>query len=338
MKISKVVLRNFKRFEEETFHLDGNVVLTGPNNSGKTTLLQAIGAWSLALGRWHELGDTQRRHGGYTWQHIIRQQFYPVPLRSFDSLWHDRKYKKKNRIEIKVTTAAGRIPLEFRAQTDSQVFARPTKDADREVLKKSRYFPRCAFVPPMSGLVIDEPVLQLPRIDQLIGFGKPGDILRNLLVEAHYDAEKWRGIAAAVEEIFGYELLPPIATGPLIIAEYRPRKDGPAFDINSAGSGFLQILMLLTFMCTWKNTVLLLDAPDAHLHMTMQDTIYGALKTFARANSVQLIIATHSRTLIDSTEPRNLRAMPGELHIPEDGSAGLPPSTPTASTAADSTA
>lgn len=42
MRISKVVLRNFKRFEEETFRLDGNVILTGPNNSGKTTLLQAI--------------------------------------------------------------------------------------------------------------------------------------------------------------------------------------------------------------------------------------------------------------------------------------------------------
>lgn len=49
MKISKVVIRNFKRFSDETFDLDGHVVVAGPNNSGKTTLLQAVATWSLAL-------------------------------------------------------------------------------------------------------------------------------------------------------------------------------------------------------------------------------------------------------------------------------------------------
>lgn len=308
MRISKVVLRNFKRFQEETFHLGDHVVLAGPNNSGKTTLLQAIGAWSLALGRWHELGDSQRRSGGYTKQNLNRLEFYPVPMRSFDLMWHDRKYKK-GRIEIEVTSDAGHIPIELQGDTDSQIYARPSKDADREVLKKSKHFPKCAFVPPMSGLEIDEPVLQQPRIDQLMGFGKPGDVLRNLLVEVSYDPETWRCLTAAVGDIFGYELLPPIATGPLIVAEYRQHENGPAFDINSAGSGFLQMLMLLTFMCTRKDTVLLLDTPDAHLHVILQDTIYSTLKTFARENGTQLIIATHSRTVINSVEPRELLAM-----------------------------
>ena len=308
MKISKVVLRNFKRFEEETFHLGDHVVLAGPNNSGKTTLLQAIGTWSLALGHWNELGDYQRRNGGYTKQNIIRTEFYPVPIRSFDLLWHDRKYKQSH-IEIEVTSDAGRIPIEVQSDTDSQIYVRPSKDADREVLKKSRRFPKFVFAPPMSGLDIDEPVLQQPRIDQLMGFGKPGDVLRNLLVDANYSPETWQCLTAAIKNIFGYELLPPVSTGPLIIAEYQQRKDGPTFDINSAGSGFLQMLMLLTFICTKKNTVLLLDAPDAHLHVILQDTIYGILKTLARESGTQLIVATHSRTVINSVEPRELCAM-----------------------------
>jgi len=53
--IRAVTIRRFKRFEEVTFKLTGrHVVLAGPNNMGKTTILQAIAAWSLAFQRWKE--------------------------------------------------------------------------------------------------------------------------------------------------------------------------------------------------------------------------------------------------------------------------------------------
>jgi len=53
--IRAVTIRRFKRFEEVTFELTGrHVVLAGPNNMGKTTILQAIAAWSLAFQRWKE--------------------------------------------------------------------------------------------------------------------------------------------------------------------------------------------------------------------------------------------------------------------------------------------
>ncbi len=90
MKISKATLRNFKQFKEVTFNLDGNVVIAGPNNCGKTTLLQAIAAWSLALECWRELNNYHRRGGGYSRAPIARQTFYPVPLRAFDLLWNER--------------------------------------------------------------------------------------------------------------------------------------------------------------------------------------------------------------------------------------------------------
>lgn len=311
MKISKVVLRNFKRFEEETFHLGGHVVLAGPNNSGKTTLLQAIASWALALARWHELDDFQRRNGGYTKKNIVRQQFYPVPLRSFDLLWHDKKYKK-NHIEIEVATDVGSIPMEFQSDTDSQIYARPLKGANQDVLRASRYFPKLTFVPPVTGLDIDEPVYQQPKIDQLMGQGQPGRVLRNLLAEANSSDDAWAQLATTVESVFGYELLPPDASGADIVANYRHQSGDAHFDINSAGSGFLQILMLLAFLCTQKKTVLLLDAPDAHLHMILQDTIFSTLKTLARERNTQLLIATHSRIVINSAEPRELYSLAGQ--------------------------
>lgn len=38
----RVTIRNFKRFAEQQFELADSVVLAGPNNAGKSTLLQAI--------------------------------------------------------------------------------------------------------------------------------------------------------------------------------------------------------------------------------------------------------------------------------------------------------
>src|SRR5947209_782273 len=49
--ISKVTIKNFKRFKDETaFSLSPNGVtfLAGGNNSGKSTLLQALAVWEFA--------------------------------------------------------------------------------------------------------------------------------------------------------------------------------------------------------------------------------------------------------------------------------------------------
>ena len=45
--IREVTLRRFKQFANVTLPLDGHVVLAGQNNSGKTTVLQALSAWRL---------------------------------------------------------------------------------------------------------------------------------------------------------------------------------------------------------------------------------------------------------------------------------------------------
>ncbi len=44
--IRRVTLQYFKRFHEESFDLADVIVLAGPNNSGKSTLLQALAVTS----------------------------------------------------------------------------------------------------------------------------------------------------------------------------------------------------------------------------------------------------------------------------------------------------
>jgi hypothetical protein len=300
--IRRIVLRRFKRFADAEFTLPGHVVLAGPNNTGKTTVLQAVAAWSLALDRWKQLNDFQRHGGAYTRAPIARQAFSAVPLRAFDLLWRDRAYQGSVEIEIQ-TDDGWSVPIEFIADSTEQIYVRP-KPVDPAVARNATL--TTVFVPAMTGLGIEEPVYQSPKIDQLLGQAKPGDVLRNLLVQANNSEEAWPALQQSIRRLFGVELLPPDATGAHIVAEFRTVADGPRLDIGSAGSGFQQVLMLLTFLHTRPGSVLLLDEPDAHLHVILQDAIYGELRRVAAQQRSQLIMATHSEVIINAAEPREL--------------------------------
>ena len=295
--IHTVRIRGFKRLGREVeFHLPGHVVLAGPNNTGKTTVLQAIASWSLALRRWRELNDFNPRRG-YACAPIARQAFTTVPLGSFDLLWTYRAFDRNRPVEIELRHSDGwSVAMELVADSTEQIYVRPRADAPSDVLRDLDL--RVAFIPPMTGVGIDEPAYQPAKIEQLLGLGRPGEVLRNLLAEASRDERAWEALQASIGKLFGYRLRPPDSSGPHIVAGYTRANrstDGPfldfesagsgfrqreamevllehevVLDIASAGSGFQQVLMLLAFLNTRPGAVLLLDEPDAHLHIILQ--------------------------------------------------------------------
>lgn len=309
--IHTVRIRGFKRLEGEVeFRLPGHVVLAGPNNTGKTTVLQAVASWSLALRRWRELNDFNPRHG-YTRAPIARQAFTTVPLRSFDLLWANRRYHRSNPVEIELRHSDGwAVAMELSADSTEQIYVRPKANTDPETLRTLDY--STVFIPPMTGIGIEEPVFQAPKIEQLLGSGRPGEVLRNLLVEASRDEVAWNALQVSIAKLFGYRLRPPDTSGAHIVVDYTmadPSVRHPVLDIASAGSGFQQVLMLLAFLNTRPGAVLLLDEPDAHLHVILQDAIYNELRTVAAHQRSQLIVATHSEVVINTVEPRELYVM-----------------------------
>jgi len=309
--IRRVRIRRFKRFEDVTFELPGHLVLAGPNNGGKTTLLQAVASWSVAFERWRQLGDPHRHNGAYSHAPLARQAFSPVPLRVFDLLWHDRRDKEP--IEIEVQSSEGwTLAMEFQSNSTEQVFVRPRKDTAAEVVR--RPLQPTVFIPPMTGLGTEEPVYQQALVDHMLGSGRPGNVLRNLLVEAGRSGA-WDRINESMRRLFGCELQPPVDSLPYILAEFRSVSGGPTLDLASAGSGFLQVLMLLAFLHTRRGVVLLVDEPDAHLHMILQDAIYGELRSVAAQSGSQLVVATHSEVIVNSVDATELCVMFGRPRL-----------------------
>jgi hypothetical protein len=260
----------------------------------------------VSLNRWRQLKQQQRFRGAYPKVPITRQAFSAVPLRAFDLLWHERRYLEP--IEIEVRSAKGwEISMELIPDSTEQIYLRPTCETQADALREAELM--VAYLPPMTGLCIEEPVFQPPKQDQLLGRGIPGETLRNLIVQA-FESSEWEPLQRSIRRLLNCELLPPDATGADILAEYRDLPHGPRLDIASAGSGFQQVLMLLASLNARPGSVLLLDKPETHLHPALLDQVWRELCSIATERNSQLVVATNCETIINSIMPAAVRLLP----------------------------
>lgn len=318
--IRKVTLKNFKRFEDVEFVLPGHLVLAGPNNTGKTTLLQAVAAWSLALLEWQRLARPTRvnARAGYAWADLERLAFTPAALRSFDLLWRDKSTGAALEIGLQFDGQPTPVTLEFRFRAAGLVQVRPKIDVEPEHLA-SISAPETVFIPAIGGLVREESMLaDQVAIEARLAQARAGEVLRNLVMLVFARQPEWAALNATLGRLFGFELTSP-SRGAEIVCEYRRvGTQRPSFDLASAGSGMLQVLLVLSLLLTHERAVLLIDEPDAHLHLILQRAIYGELRAVAAARGSQLLIATHSEQVIDTVDPRELCLMYGTPRLVAD--------------------
>ncbi len=300
--IKKVKLRYFKRFKDESFELSDSIILAGSNNSGKSTLLQAIALWNLARQKW--LARSKTKQGKAV--AITRQELTTMPLREMNLLWTDRstallkkelsaghKLGTPRLLVIEIEAISWSVAFEFYYQSAEQVYIKPSQNIEDSTYKLIQDL-QVVYVPPFSGIGAEE-----------TGY----DIQYQVYQQ---NSDNWQQLSKYILDIFGYKLLKPIYDGrPFIACEYQvigSNKQGkkPKLDISSAGSGFLQVLMLMGFFYARPASILLLDEPDAHLHIALQKQIYELLQKISYHRACQLLIATHSEVLIDNTSPEKI--------------------------------
>ncbi len=78
--LTKLTIRNFKRFGEVEIELGSPVVFIGPNNSEKTSAMQALALWDIGLKRWNEKRSgksTPEKRPGVT---VNRRDLVAIPI------------------------------------------------------------------------------------------------------------------------------------------------------------------------------------------------------------------------------------------------------------------
>jgi ABC-type branched-subunit amino acid transport system ATPase component len=328
--LTRLRIKNFKRFPDADVELGQAVVFIGQNNSGKTTALQALALWDVGLRKWNleYRGKTvPAQRPGVT---INRRDLVAIPVPGANLLWrnlHVRDVKKADgktqtqniRIDIIVDGVsdgkAWSCGLEFDYANEESFYCRPLrldtgKQPARMPVPQDATDTLVAFLPPMSGLAATEPKWEAGRINVLLGEGQTAQVLRNLCHQLYdHPAPKtaWNDVSHCISSLFGVELQPPefIKERGEITMSYRD-PEGCLLDLSCAGRGLQQTLLLLAHLYANPGTVLLLDEPDAHLEVLRQRQIYQLLTNVAARQGSQIIAASHSEVVLNEAANRDI--------------------------------
>ena len=175
--LTHLTIRNFKSFDSVDIELGERVVMIGPNNSGKTSALQALALWEIGLKRWSEkrgTGNVPAKRPGVT---INRRDLIAVPVPPTNLPWRDLHVRASGqkggtqniRIDIIVHGVSGGMDwecgLEFDYANDESFYCRPLRlventQSERMPVPKQAAEVQVAFLPPMSGLTATESFTQ----------------------------------------------------------------------------------------------------------------------------------------------------------------------------------
>ncbi len=340
--LTRLVIRNFKRFDDVEIELGNPVVFIGPNDSGKTTALQALALWDVGVKKWLERRGGKsfpERRPGVT---INRRDLIAVPVPDANLLWRHLRVRsmvrkeggrsratENVRIEIIVDGVTGdrtwQCGFEFDYANEESFYCRPLrvgeghKDGRMPVPAQASQV-RLAYLPPMSGLAAEEYRMDPGEIHVRIGEGRTADVLRNLCYQITRPPDatnagtsksagesRWRQLVEEIRSLFGVTLLEPtyIPERGQLLLRYK-EEGGAILDISAAGRGLQQTLLLLAYMYSNPGAVLLLDEPDAHLEILRQRQTYHLLTDVAARLGNQIIAATHSEVVLNEAAGRDL--------------------------------
>ncbi len=355
--LTKLIVRNFKRFGIAEIDLGEAVVFIGPNNSGKTTALQALALWDIGLKAWLEKRGNQAAPEKRPGVAINRKDLVSIPVPSANLLWRGlhvrdvsvvapaskakdtKKKTQTSNVRIDVTVegmtrgVVWSCGLELDYSNAESFFVRPIRRAGFENVRVSdaayTEIPEAAadvkvvYLPPMSGLADREFVKQPGEIAFLIGQGQTAQILRNICHQVAFldDKSPWDDMTQRLQNMFGVKLHKPklIHKNSELVMEYE--EHGIRLDISSAGRGLQQALLLLAILNANPGSILLLDEPDAHLEILRQRQTFHLIQNLAVAKGSQLIAASHSEVVLsEAAETGKVVAFVGKPHTVNDGS------------------
>ncbi|MBI5566648.1 MAG: AAA family ATPase [Chloroflexi bacterium] len=305
-------VENFKRFETLELDFKGFNLLVGPNNSGKSTALQACALFNFC---YQTCLDRRNGHLAFQNRTFGPDEFITVPAAEPLDLWKDRRAQRGNNaipIRVKGELYSGpgyefEVVLRFNRFSVQSVSDTPPLEQAFNI----------TLIPGYTGFWPREE-RRTPAVRRdMRGQAQHGGIIRNLLLDLREDPQRWERFIQELAAIFpSIHLQRPEfdeQTDRYIRVGYTEgvelssdrRRKTPELDLFSGGSGFHQFVQILSSILVEDATTVLLDEPDAHLFSKLQSDLFAVMDRLADGG-IQIIAATHSTELVAAARPNQL--------------------------------
>jgi len=337
MVIKSFKIENFKSIKSVEIILDKDLnVLTGVNNSGKTTIIEALALWVECFnklirkarrgnGDHYKMGDYIFTGGPKYFEiNELNSIHYP----NFQDIFYNLDVKRVILLSatIKQEGIAEEqvVPFTIKNSTSTRyvIELKDEKKFDYKLFNSIfSYLPNAVsayYSSPVANVVPKENFMTTPVVEENIVSKRSYEVMRNRLYKLYYTAS-FSNFAQDLSYILyntisavSLKLIPrsDVHTDPAVVMVYTMGdKDTVEKDIALLGSGTLQVMEILLNVYHQTDhkkdiNLILLDEPDSHIHRDMQTRLYEILSRKSDGN--QIVITTHNEALIRTTPLQHL--------------------------------
>jgi len=298
--ITSIYFENFKVLEKFSISLKNFNILVGVNNSGKSTILDALrilhGAYRYASRfkpQYVNLPNNKRGHG---WE--IPNSSIPIVLENVQTELSDEptviRYRfAQNKNLFVHFSENSRAILTY--ELDGKII-------NSAVSLRKEFDLKLAIIPTLSPFEIEEDTVDATYLNRWKGSRRASRLFRNIWF---HEPEEFLDFKQKVEESWdGMSITLPEKLDPfakklsMFFQENRITRE-----ICWAGFGFQVWLQLLTHIIKNKDAdIIVVDEPEIYLHPDLQHKILGILKD----TNALILLATHSAEIINEAEPNEV--------------------------------
>ena len=328
-QIEQLTLKRFKQLESFELDFKGTTVLIGANNSGKSSILQAL-HFAVSIAQTAKLvGEGVNWRGDKFEVSFNPSQLLYSPISDVMALAHGGVLYEQvaTQIEIQIVCAGGKqCTVVVRRGRNRNIGISLTGKALGESLMDMDH-PFTVYAPGLAGIPKEERYMSAGAVRRVVARGDANLVLRNVLLMlkttedvekakrwtlvaekklAGLNADGWQGVWTKFQDDMR-ALFPGIALEVKFdeardeyIEVFFTRPGKPRLPIDAAGTSVLQASQILAYIALFKPSVLILDEPDSHLHPNNQRALCNLITVLSATQGFRALISTHSRHVLDA--------------------------------------
>lgn len=297
MDIQSVSIEKFKRLASIDFDLAPITMVIGGNNSGKSSLLQAIHFAVTTIQSTKMVNASTLASD----QLIFKPTNDPIILQNGSPMTQRSGPKFKFTYISEGVTDVNSFEMGIKRGKNANISVDMPWDNPFFTRASDRSRPVSIFVPGLAGVALREELRTEAIINTGIAQGDSNLYLRNVLLRIIRKPEILDRFHSIINQIFpGLTLSTDYDESRHHFIEVKVNIDNRNLPIEMLGTGCLQAIQLVAYTTMYNPALLLLDEPDSHLHPSNQRLLAETLLQISAATLTKIILATHSRHIFDS--------------------------------------